>query len=103
MKRISTVFLVSAALVTALFPMTTAQAAPERVDGFYCESPLPAGTWMGYFDGLREDPIISNGDDSYQPVTRRLCFASKADCVAWKYWMQTDYPTGVRSTWCKRK
>jgi hypothetical protein len=86
-----------------LVPTVTAEAAPKRVNGYYCESPLPSGTWVGYFSGVKPYPIISGGDDRYVPVTRRACFSTKADCVAWKYWMQTDYPHQVPTAWCRRK
>jgi hypothetical protein len=89
--------------LTALIPPVVTEAAPKRVKGYYCESPLPSGTWVGYFSGVRPDPIISFGDDRYIPVSRRACFSTKADCVAWKYWMQTDYPQQVRAAWCRRK
>jgi hypothetical protein len=105
-RMMKTLFSLAVAAISALagfVPPGTAEAAPKRVEGSYCESPLPSGTWVGYFSGLKPYPIISGGDDRYVPVTRRACFSTKADCVAWKYWMQTDYPQQVRTAWCRRK
>jgi hypothetical protein len=36
-------------------------------------------------------------------VTIWRCFRTKAACVAWKYWAQTDYDKGPNLTWCRRK
>lgn len=81
-----------------------ADAAPERVEGLRCNSVNAANArWIGFFSGYREDPIISNGDDRRINVTVWRCFKTKADCTAWKYWMQTDYLAGGQATWCRRK
>jgi hypothetical protein len=107
MKRISSKFaylLIAAAM--SLSPgivLDHANAAPPRVKGVSCSYyNAPRGTWVGYFDGLKESPIISFGD-RYYPVTILRCFKTQADCKAWKYWVQTDYPTAIRTVWCRKK
>jgi hypothetical protein len=78
-------------------------AAPKRVEGRSCSFYRAApGTWLGYFDGVKESPIISFGD-RYYPVTIVRCFKTRADCKAWKYWVQTDYPIAPRAAWCRKK
>jgi hypothetical protein len=95
--------IVTAILVAPLTLPTTSQAAPPRVKGMSCGyQKIPRGTWIGYFDGVKESAIISFGDQ-YSPVTLRRCFKSQADCKAWKYWVQTDYPVAIRAAWCRQK
>ncbi len=43
------------------------------------------------------------GRDVIRQVTLWRCFRTKAQCVAWKYWAQTDYDRGPNVTWCRRK
>jgi hypothetical protein len=92
-----------ALLFSSAFAPKVADAAPPRVEGFSCSyGKAPRGTWIGYFDGIKESPIISFGE-RYDPVTMIRCFKTQADCKAWKYWAQTDYPTAVRTAWCRKK
>jgi hypothetical protein len=81
-----------------------AAAAPQRVEGRYCNFPHVAkGTWVGFFDGSEEALDIFNMRDSRRSITVWRCFKTKADCTAWKYWMQTDYRAGPQLTWCRKK
>ncbi|MGL4490570.1 MAG: hypothetical protein ACRCU5_14120 [Rhizobiaceae bacterium] len=103
MRIVFNIFIASAFLVSALLPINAAVAAPKRVAGFSCSfQRAPPGTWIGYFQGVKESPIISFGD-RYYPVSILRCFNTRADCNAWKYWVQTDYPIAVRTASCKRK
>lgn len=81
-----------------------ASAAPKRVNGSYCHFPNVAkGTWVGYFDGAEETISVFSGKDTVRPITVWRCFKTKADCTAWKYWMQTDYRAGPQLAWCRKK
>lgn len=81
-----------------------ASAAPKRVNGAYCHFPNVAkGTWVGYFDGADEAFNVFDMKDTVRHITVWRCFKSKADCTAWKYWMQTDYRAGPQLTWCRKK
>ena len=90
--------------VSAPVFVSPVSAAPKRVDGLRCNSASAANAkWVGFFSGYKADPIISNRDDRRINVTAWRCFKTKADCTAWKYWMQTDYLAGGQTTWCRRK
>lgn len=81
---------------------TPAHSAPPRIEGERCAAAhAPAGTWIGFFDGHETVSRFISREDTYWRVIEWRCFASKADCVAWKYWMQTDYRAS--QTWCRRK
>jgi hypothetical protein len=87
---------------TALLAAAPATAAPPRVEGARCQFPVARGTWVGFFDGGYGD-TAPDGRDFISQVTIWRCFHSKAECVAWKYWAQTDYDKGPQLTWCRRK
>jgi hypothetical protein len=86
----------------AFLPSSPASAAPPRVEGERCHFPAAKGTWVGFFDGGYEDPTPM-GRDEIRQVTIWRCFRTKAACVAWKYWAQTDYDKGLNVAWCRRK
>jgi hypothetical protein len=91
--------LIAGASITGTSP---ALSAPPRLEGEYCAAGrAPAGTWIGFFDGYEKETRFVSREDSYWPVTEWRCFNSKADCIAWKYWMQTDYRAS--QTWCRKK
>lgn len=97
-------FIVLAAAI-ALVPISAApaQTAPKRVEGKACYFPVRPGTWVGFFDGGYEETGF-NGHDYIRQVTIWRCFKTKADCTAWKYWVQTDYyGPASQTTWCRRK
>ncbi len=97
------ILIAGAILFSPVLLPSAAEAAPPRVKGVSCSyHKASAGTWIGYFDGVKESPIISFGD-RYYPVTLLRCFKSLADCKAWKYWAQTDYPIAIRTAWCRKK
>ncbi len=102
MKKSPILLLAGLIAGTGLVPVQPASAAPPRLEGKTCPFKVPPGTWVGYFDGYRESPFITR-EDSYWPVTRLRCFKTRADCIAWKYWIQTDFPAGTRTTWCRLK
>jgi hypothetical protein len=103
MKSFFNTLILCSLLIAPVVTLDDASAAPPRVKGQSCSYPkAPRGTWVGYFDGLKESPIISFGD-RYYPVTILRCFKTQADCKAWKYWAQTDYPTAIRTAWCRKK
>lgn len=88
--------------VASLHDASPALSAPPRVEGEHCAAGrAPAGTWIGFFDGYETTTRFVSREDSYWPVTEWRCFQSRADCVAWKYWMQTDYRAS--QTWCRKK
>jgi hypothetical protein len=86
----------------ALLPAVPAAAAPKRVKGAACYFPVERGTWVGFFDGGKRQTAW-NGREYIHQVTFWRCFRTKADCTAWKYWVQTDFPDGPNLTWCRRK
>ena len=91
------------ALSPAIFP-EAAFAAPPRIKGERCNvGSASPGTWVGYFDGYREVTSVFTLRDIRKNVTAWRCFRSKADCTAWKYWMQTDFDAGPKVTWCRKK
>lgn len=90
-------------LIAGFGTAESAYAAPKRVEGRLCHFPNVAkGTWVGFFDGYQEITRW-NGEDGRASVTVWRCFKTKADCTAWKYWMQTDYRAGPQLTWCRKK
>jgi hypothetical protein len=93
-----------AAALTLASPLLLhpAAAAPPRVEGALCYFPVAKGTWVGFFDGGYEETNFM-GRDVIRQVTIWRCFRTKAACVAWKYWAQTDYDKGPNLTWCRRK
>lgn len=97
--------LLFAAALSLAMPIyvTPSGAAPKRVEGRVCNFPhVKPGTWVGFFDGW-EAVTRLDGADGRESVTVWRCFQTKAECTAWKYWMQTDYRAGPQLTWCKRK
>ena len=81
---------------------TPALSAPSRIEGERCAAGrAPAGTWIGFFDGHETTSRFVSREDTYWRVIEWRCFDSKADCTAWKYWMQTDYRAS--QTWCRKK
>jgi hypothetical protein len=94
-------FVFALSLSLQIFP-PPASAAPPRVEGERCYFPVERGTWVGFFDGGYEETSFT-GRDVRRQVTIWRCFRSKAACVAWKYWAQTDYDKGPNLTWCRRK
>jgi hypothetical protein len=81
-----------------------AVAAPKRVEGRVCHFPnVQRGTWIGFFDGYEEAMNVFTLKDGRRHITVWRCFSTKADCTAWKYWMQTDYRAGSQLTWCRKK
>lgn len=87
---------------SAILTSTPASAAPPRIEGERCYFPVAKGTWVGFFDGGYEETNFM-GRDVRRQVTIWRCFRTKAACVAWKYWAQTDYDRGPQVTWCRRK
>jgi len=70
----------------------TAEAAPPpRVPAYNCgylvQTQGPAKVWQTWFRGYRETLF---GPDNYYTATP--CFTSQANCKAWLYWAQTDWP-----------
>jgi hypothetical protein len=104
MRDIIPAFIAAAfAFSTVLLPVS-GEAAPLRVKGERCYFPnVERGKWVGFFDGYEEATNVFNLRDSRRHITVWRCFSSKAECTAWKYWMQTDYNAGPKLTWCKRK
>jgi hypothetical protein len=89
------------ASLVALIP-TGAPAAPKRIQGERCDFPrVAAGAWVGFFDGYETTSRFVSREDEHRPVRQWRCFRIKADCTAWKYWMQTDYRAS--QTWCRRR
>ena len=79
-----------------------ALASPPRIKGERCYFPVVRGTWVGFFEGGYGDTAL-DGRDIRRQITIWRCFRTKAACVAWKYWAQTDYDKGPNLTWCRRK
>jgi hypothetical protein len=96
--------LLGVAFVASSWIAVPAHAAPKRVNGNYCHFPnVKSGTYVGFFDGYGEAFDVFRLRDTRDQITVWRCFKTKADCNAWKYWMQTDYAAGPRVTWCRKK
>ncbi|MGB8819180.1 MAG: hypothetical protein WCC66_14790 [Rhizobiaceae bacterium] len=97
--------IISLALAGMIVPAwSPAEAAPKRVSGERCAFPrVSQGTWVGFFDGYEAATDVFTLRDSRRHITVWRCFRTKANCTAWKYWMQTDYRAGPQLTWCRRK
>jgi hypothetical protein len=102
MKSVYSFALTAAFALAALVPPLPAIAAPPRVKGELCYFPVEPGTWVGFFDGGKRQTAW-NGREYTHQVTFWRCFRTKAQCTAWKYWVQTDFPDGPNLTWCRRK
>ena len=102
MKPLPSIFAALTLTFAALLPSVSASAAPPRIEGERCYFPVAKGTWVGFFDGGYEETNFT-GRDVRRQVTIWRCFRTKAQCVAWKYWAQTDYDRGPQVTWCRRK
>jgi hypothetical protein len=99
--KASLLFALALSLSLPIFTAPTL-AAPSRVEGARCYFPVARGTWVGFFDGGYEETTLT-GRDVRRQVTIWRCFRTKAACVAWKYWAQTDYDKGPNVTWCRSK
>ena len=92
--------IIATALPSGIAP---AFAAPPRIEGQRCHFPhVKPGTWVGFFDGQEAQPRFLNSE-TYAPVTLWRCFNTKAECIAWKYWAQSDHRAGPQVTWCRKK
>lgn len=101
MNRLAVLSLIVAtALPSGIVPAT---AAPPRVEGHACNYPhVKQRTWVGFFDGQEAEARFLN-DERHEHVTLWRCFDTKAECVAWKYWAQTDHRAGPQLAWCRKK
>lgn len=93
MRTLAALFALSTVLAGAATP---AAAAPPRVPAYDCGS-LAAqvgrgNVWQTWFTGQREDLF-----DRIDTYTAAPCFTTQANCKAWLYWAQTDFPS-VNST-----
>lgn len=101
--RIALPILILTAFVGLVAGAVTASAAPPpRVEGLYCTRALKASApanafWWAVFQGERK------GFFGGRETTRQLrCFRSQADCKAWLYWVQSDWPDLNQLRRCKR-
>lgn len=53
--------------------------------------------WTSSFSGQRRDIR-----DWTERISRRGCFRTQADCRAWLYWMQSDWPLLMNFRQCRR-
>ena len=92
-----------AAFAAALTAATGSQAAqPKRgVQGVDCSTLArsigASKVWRSYFRGARQGPF-----DHVFWYTSSPCFRSQADCTAWLYWAQSDWPYYTTVTRCHR-
>jgi hypothetical protein len=80
---------VLAALVASAGPADAAQ--PPRVEAYQC-GPLVTevgadNVWQTWFRGQKTGVF-----DWVDRVVAAPCFTSEANCKAWLYWAQSDYP-----------
>jgi hypothetical protein len=82
-------------------PPALADTPPRGVPAYDCRSlaatTSPADIWWTRFDGERRD--VFDNIDAYHVTA---CFLSEADCKAWLYWTQSDFPYHMVSTPCRR-
>ena len=78
-------------MMAGAFSLPASAAQPPRVPGYDCRAlgaqVGPGNVWQTVFTGWREDIFGRREDLRVAP-----CFASQADCNAWLYWAQTDWP-----------
>jgi hypothetical protein len=92
-----------AAFAAALMAAASVEAAqPKRgVQGVSCgtlaHSIGASNVWRSYFRGARQGLF-----DQVWWYTSSPCFRSQADCKAWLYWTQSDWPYYTTVTRCHR-
>ena len=81
----------ASATMMSAFTLPASAAQPPRVPGAHCGALGAqlggANIWQTTFTGWREDVFGQREDIFVSP-----CFTSEADCTAWLYWAQTDWP-----------
>ena len=80
------------ALAVASVPLSIAHAAPpERVEGLHCATLAAVigkdNVWSTWFRGYKTGLF-----DNVDSFVSSPCFRKEADCKAWLYWAQTDWP-----------
>ena len=91
------------ALATAaILPPAASAGPPPRVKGLICSKSLKASAaknaiWWTNFQGARKGFF-----DQRETTMMVRCFRSQADCKAWLYWAQTDWPDWNQWLPCKR-
>jgi len=92
MKTLAAALAMALAAATTIPLATTAEAAaPPRVEGYHCPTLAamegPANVWHTWFRGQKEDLF-----DRIDRFVASPCFRTEAECKAWLYWAQTDWP-----------
>ncbi len=91
MKTIMAGLLGLAMPLALAIPQPAEAAQPPRVQAFVCSylaaTRGPANVWQTWFTGQRDQLF---GPDLH--YTASPCFNSLANCKAWLYWAQSDYP-----------
>ena len=91
------------ALATAaILPPAASAGPPPRVKGLICSKSLKASAaknaiWWTNFQGARKGFF-----DQRETTMMVRCFRSQADCKAWLYWAQTDWPKRNNFKPCRR-
>ena len=92
---------VTALALTALAIPRAEAAPPPRVSGSVCSvlarSTPASGIWWAAFSGARSG-FFDQRDVTYEV----RCFTDLADCKAWLYWMQSDWPAENLLNRCAR-
>lgn len=92
--------LFAAAMTLAMPPLAEA-APPPRVKGLNCRTlakQIPASSmWTATFRGNRIGHF-----DIRESTFQVKCFKSQADCKAWVYWIQSDWPLENQVKRCRK-
>lgn len=96
---------VCAALAATAYTAPPADAAGRKIisenAGYRCTSrTAPPGTWVGWFHGQTESPMIID-NDALVSVFRVRCFDSETQCRDWVYTMQSRYSSGASRESCE--
>jgi hypothetical protein len=82
---------------------TSLAAAPLRVEGRNCTvADRGSEIWYGFFKGKREVFSPLKGGDLAKTFSKWRCFEAEVECNSWKYWMQTDFPSGGNEAFCRQ-
>ncbi len=85
-----------------LLASPAAAATPPRVEGYSCNAMVaslgPSKVWRTNFRGNKRD--LNTG--LFWPYSATVCFTSHANCKAWLYWAQSDWPDQNTFVPCRR-
>lgn len=97
MKRLGMLAAVAAGLALAAPVPHPAGAAPPKVKARRCSS-MSGPHWFGMFQGIGQRGIFQD-----RMIYEAGCFATRADCRAWLYWLRSAHGAGEQAAGCHRR